>query len=143
MLTRPYRLRGRVEHGAGRGRQVGVPTANLAGVNTLMPAVGVYAGRALVDGQFWPAAIHIGPNPTFHEQVSKLEVHLIGYDGGLYDRWLEVDFLARLRDIQAFGSVDELRRQLAWDVQSAAAVCQQAGNAEPHLHDSQRDDNPT
>ena len=67
MLTQPYRIRGLVIHGAGRGSQLGYPTANLGHVDTLLPGEGIYAGRALVDGQFWPAAISVGANPTFDE----------------------------------------------------------------------------
>ena len=119
MLTRPYRLRGMVTHGAGRGDKIGFPTANLAAVDTLLPGVGVYAGLALHDGAAWPAAINVGPNPTFGEQALKLEVHLIDFSGTLYGQPLEVDFLGRLRDIQPFANVAELQAQLRRDVDSA------------------------
>ncbi len=116
MLTRPYRLRGTVIYGAGRGAQLGYPTANLADVRTLVPGEGIYAGRALADGFAWPAAISLGPNPTFDEGGLKIEVHLIGYQGLLYDRPLEVDFLARLRGVERFASVEELIAQMDRDV---------------------------
>lgn len=118
MLIRPYRIRGLVTHGAARGSRLGFPTANVAGIDTLLPAAGVYAGRAWVDGTGWPAAINLGGNPTFGEQACKLEVHLIGFHGSLYGRPLEVDFLDRLRDIRPFASVTELKEQLARDVQT-------------------------
>jgi riboflavin kinase/FMN adenylyltransferase len=120
LLTQPYRIRGRVARGAGRGEPLGFPTANLVDVETLIPALGVYAGRAIVDQQVWPAAIHIGPNPTFAETTAKLEVHLIGFTGSLYDRELEVDFRSRLRDIHTFPDVTALREQLQKDVAAAA-----------------------
>ena len=66
LLGRPYRIRGTVVRGAGRGRTLGFPTANLGGIDTLLPSEGIYAGRALVDDAVWPAAISLGPNPTFH-----------------------------------------------------------------------------
>ncbi len=100
MLTRPYRVYGKVVHGAGRGRKLGFPTANLAEVRTLLPREGIYAGQMEVDGRAWPAAISLGPNPTFNEQGLKVEAHLIGFDGDLYDRWLGLDFLARLRGVE-------------------------------------------
>jgi riboflavin kinase/FMN adenylyltransferase len=122
MLTQPYRVRGLVTHGAGRGGKIGFPTANVDAIDTLLPAAGVYAGRAYVDDASWPAAINLGPNPTFGEDVLKLEVHLIGLDAPLYGRPLEVDFRARLRDIQPFDSVESLQRQLAADVRRAKEV---------------------
>ncbi len=119
MLTQPYRIRGLVTHGAGRGHKIGFATANLEGIDTLLPGAGVYAGRAIVGAETWAAAINIGPNPTFGEYALKVEVHLIGFAGSLYGQALEVDFLARLRDIQPFASVDALKEQLAKDVARA------------------------
>ena len=116
ILTAPYRVRGKVARGAGRGRQLGFPTANLEQVETLLPIEGIYAGRAEIDGQIWPAAVSLGPNPTFDETGLKLEVHLVGYSGSLYDSHIELDFLARLRDVIRFDSVDELLGQMARDV---------------------------
>ena len=125
LLTRPYRLRGMVTHGAGRGAKIGFPTANLAAIDTLLPGVGVYAGRAWVGGESWPAAINVGPNPTFGEQALKLEVHLIGFSGPLYGQPLEVDFLGRLRDIQPFANVEALREQLGRDVLAARRTAEE------------------
>jgi riboflavin kinase/FMN adenylyltransferase len=115
LLTQPYRIRGMVTHGVGRGHKLGFPTANVDAIDTLVPAIGVYAGRAVVDGTIHPAAIHIGPNPTFHEAGVKVEVHLIGFASTLYGQVLEVDFLARLRDVVPFPSVDALKDQLNKD----------------------------
>lgn len=125
MLTQPYRIRGLVTHGAARGSRLGFPTANVAAVDTLLPAVGVYAGRAVAGGTTWPAAINLGPNPTFGEQGLKVEVHLIGYSGTLYGQLLEVDFLERLRDIRPFASVDELKSQLAQDIDASRRIAAQ------------------
>lgn len=122
MLTAPYRIRGMVTHGAGRGAKLGFPTANLDAIDTLLPADGVYAGRAWLERQSWPAAINIGPNPTFKHVTRKVEAHLIGTRQELYGRPLEVDFRARLRDIQPFPSAAALRDQLAKDVQRARQV---------------------
>ena len=124
LLTAPYRIRGLVTHGARRGATLGFPTANVAAVDTLVPGLGVYAGRALAPAGNWPAAIHIGPNPTFGEHAVKFEVHLIGFEGSLYGQPLEVDFLSRLRDIHPFASVEELKRQLAEDRAAARAIAE-------------------
>ena len=102
-----------VTHGASRGHRLGFPTANMDAIDTLLPAAGVYAGLArLPEGKSCPAAINIGPNPTFGEQALKVEVHLIDWHGALYGEPLEVDFLARLRDIQRFDGIEELKDQL-------------------------------
>jgi riboflavin kinase/FMN adenylyltransferase len=123
LLTRSYRLRGMVTHGAGRGHRIGFPTANLDAIDTLLPATGVYAGRALLsDGAARPAAINIGPNPTFAEHAVKVEVHLLDWSGALYGEPLEVDFLARLRDIQRFDGLEALQAQLRTDVEQVRCI---------------------
>ncbi len=122
MLTRPYRIRGMVTHGAGRGAKIGFPTANIDAIDTILPGNGVYAGSAFFANEQWPAAVNIGPNPTFGEHRWKVEAHLIGYSGSLYGQPLEVDFLARVRETRPFASVDELTRQLQRDVEFAAEV---------------------
>ncbi len=122
MLTAPYRLRGIVTHGAGRGGKIGFPTANLEGIDTLLPADGVYAGIGWSRGESWPAAINIGPNPTFGEDARKVEVHLIGCDETIYGRRLVVDFLERLRGVETFDSQLELTYQIQQDVESAERI---------------------
>ena len=118
MLIQPYRIRGLVTHGVGRGHRIGFPTANLGAVDTLLPASGVYAGRAKFGDRLYPAAINIGSNPTFGEDKLKVEVHLVDFQGTLYGETLEVDFLCRLRDTRPFDSVEQLKRQLERDIQS-------------------------
>ncbi|MGD9634074.1 MAG: bifunctional riboflavin kinase/FAD synthetase [Pirellulales bacterium] len=122
MLSQPYRIRGIVTHGAGRGAKIGFPTANLAGIDTLLPAAGVYAGRAWVTGERWPAAINLGTSPTFGDQSMRVEIHLIGQSESLYGQPMEVDFVARLRDIRPFPSVDALVEQLRSDVAQAKQI---------------------
>lgn len=122
MLTEPYRIRGMVTHGAGRGATIGFPTANLEAIDTLLPAIGVYGGRAWINGDSAAAAINIGPNPTFGEHAFKVEVHLIDRDESLYGEPLEVEFLSKLRDVRLFGSKDELVSQLREDVARARGI---------------------
>jgi len=105
-----------VTHGAGRGSKLGFATANLEAVDTLLPKEGVYAGRAWVNSSVHPAAISLGPNPTFGEGHLKVEVHLLDYEATLYGQPLEVEFLARLRDIVAFDSQEDLIVQLKRDI---------------------------
>ncbi len=118
LLTRPYRIRGMVTHGAGRGSKIGFPTANVDAVDTLLPAAGVYGGRSHFQDQVWPVAVNIGPNPTFGEQRQKVEVHLLDFDGDLYGQPLEVDFDWRVRDVVKFSGPEQLIQQLTNDVQA-------------------------
>jgi riboflavin kinase/FMN adenylyltransferase len=124
-LGRPHRIRGRVAHGAGRGRGLGFPTINLTQIDVLVPAEGVYVGRAWIDGHApaWPAACNIGPNPTFGDQTRKVEAHLIGFAGELYGKSVEIDFLARLRATRPFANVDELLGQIRADVEETRRIC--------------------
>ena len=116
MLSRPYRISGVVTGGAGRGRLLGFPTANLSDIQTLIPAAGVYAGWAAVDGETLPAAIHIGPNPTFAETLPKVEVHLLDQSRQLYGLNLDVDFVRRIRGVVKFDSAEGLKRQIEVDL---------------------------
>lgn len=129
LLTAAYRASGRVVTGAKRGRTLGFPTANLADIPTLVPGQGVYACRAGVagEGRTWPAAVHVGPNASFGETAVSVEAHLVGFEGDLYGRTLDVDFLERLRETRRFASVAELTTQLAADVARAVAVVAAAG----------------
>lgn len=123
MLGHPYRLSGVVERGAGRGQSIGFATANLHEVPVLIPADGVYAAVATLGDQRYPAAVHVGPNPTFGEGGRKLEVHLIGYAGGpLYGTRLSADLVDRIRDTMRFAGVEVLRGQLEEDVRRAAEL---------------------
>jgi riboflavin kinase/FMN adenylyltransferase len=117
LLDRPYRLHGIVGVGQRRGRTIGFPTANLEQASTLVPGDGVYAARAHDDsGAAWPAAVNVGPNPTFGEGARKIEAHLLGFSGDLYGRPLSLDFLHRLRDTRPFAGVAELVAQLHQDI---------------------------
>ncbi len=126
LLGHPYRLTGTVGRGAGRGRGLGTPTANLTEVATLLPAHGVYAGTAVVDGTRHAAAVNVGPNPTFGDEATKIEAHLVGFAGDLYGRVLDLDLHTRLRDVRSFESADELRSQIAEDVRRAVEAVEKA-----------------
>ncbi len=125
MLTRPYRIRGMVTHGAARGGSLGFPTANLDAIDTLIPAAGVYAGRTYVDGRAHWSAIHIGPNPTFGDDLLKVESHLLDFESSLYGRVIEVDFITRLRDIHRFDSAQQLLKQLEQDIKATRSIAHQ------------------
>lgn len=116
LLGHPYRLSGVVGSGSARGREIGFPTANLMQTETLVPGDGVYAAKVEMEGIVYPAAVNVGPNPTFGESAKKVEVHLLDYQGDLYGKRLDVDFLIRIRDVTRFTSVEDLQRRLLEDV---------------------------
>lgn len=117
LLTAAYQLQGMVVRGAGRGRTLGFPTANLAEIPTLIPAPGVYACRALIAGEPHAAAVHIGPNPTFGDDRTKVEVHLLDFSQNLYGEQLELEFHCQVREVRQFPDAEALRGQLAADLQ--------------------------
>ena len=117
MLTRPYRIRGMVTHGRNRATAMGFPTANLDAIDTLIPATGVYAGMAWVKDKPYAAAIHIGPNPTFGEDETKFEVHLLDFHETIYGQILKVDMISRIRDIRTFEDPELLQSQLKRDIE--------------------------
>ncbi len=117
MLTRPFRLSGIVDTGAGRGKQVLVPTANLTQVDSLIPAQGVYGGIVRLDGHAYRAAVNIGPNPTFGETIPKVEIHVLQWQGDLYGQSLDCDLICWIRGIQKFESKEALLTQIRADIE--------------------------
>jgi riboflavin kinase/FMN adenylyltransferase len=148
LLGRPHRIRGVVVAGRGRGKGLGYPTANLEQVDVLLPGEGIYAGQArlpqktthqpeaqareLLDSPpslalragetVHPAALSVGPNPTFGETAAKVEAFVLDYRADLYGQTIEIDFLARLRDIRKFESAGELAAQMARDVEQTRQI---------------------
>jgi len=110
---------GTVVHGDARGRTLGFPTANLALQPGALPPTGVYAVEAVVDGETYAAVANLGERPTFEASGPSLEVHLLDYDGDLYGRELEVSFRVLLRDERRFEGPDQLKAQIARDVEAA------------------------
>ena len=99
---------------------MGIPTANLSQVETMLPRDGIYAGTAEVDGETHKAAISIGTKPTFGESARVLEAHLIAFDGALHQYgWaLTVTISHWLREQVTFESVDALQMQIEADIQT-------------------------
>ncbi|MCE5272934.1 riboflavin biosynthesis protein RibF [bacterium] len=117
LLGRFYSFSGRVVHGAGRGRKLGHPTANLVPLferKQLFPS-GVYAARVSLDGRWVQGALYWGPRPTFNEDEPGLELNLYEFEADLYDRVLEVEVVERIRPIRSFPDSDELIRQMDRD----------------------------
>ncbi len=128
MLGRHPRLEGVVITGERRGRTLGFPTANLAlTTNYLLPANGIYAVYAEIDGRLLPAVANIGVRPTFGVNDRLVEVFVLDYDGDLYGQRLGVQIVKRLRDELRFASVGALIAQMHADVDIARAVLAGSG----------------
>lgn len=110
---------GTVVQGAGRGRKLGFPTANLEfNPDLVLPGEGVYLTWCILpSGQGLPSVTSIGKNPTFTGEVQTIEAFILDFDADLYNQVLEVQFLQRLRDITRFDSVDKLKEQIRQDVE--------------------------
>ncbi|MFQ6049285.1 MAG: riboflavin biosynthesis protein RibF [Phycisphaerae bacterium] len=121
-LGRPYSLWGRVVPGDRRGGQLGVPTANIEVADQLVPPPGVYAGRAYVGRQNLPAAVHIGPAPTFNRSRALVEAHLLDFDGQLYDQPIRLELLRWIRGLASFPTAQQLGRQIQHDLHRVRSV---------------------
>lgn len=124
-LGHPYSITGSVAHGFQEGRRIGFPTANIVpeSAEKLVPGNGVYATRVSVEGGEWmPAMLNIGTNPTFQRQQTTIEAHIIGFEGDIYGRKVRVKFGRKLRDEQRFESVEALQKQLEADKKEVLMV---------------------
>ena len=129
LLGRPYPVKGKVLRGAGRGRSLGFPTANLRPDRPLILAPGVYAARALWNGTRADAVVNVGYRPTFGEEQYWIETYIFDFSGDLYDRELTVEFLHRIRAEMKFAGVEALKRQVALDMETARRLLRDEGAA--------------
>ncbi|MDQ2892656.1 MAG: bifunctional riboflavin kinase/FAD synthetase [Pseudomonadota bacterium] len=123
LLTRPFAIRGVVQHGDKVGRTIGYPTANIDLGNYLRPAYGIYAvtGR-LADGRMLKGAANLGVRPTFDPPKELLEPYFFDFDGDLYGQEIEVSLVEYLRAEAKFDSLDALTAQMDADCDRARAI---------------------
>jgi len=125
-LGRYPTVRGRVVVGAGRGKELGFPTANLeAPEKRVIPADGVYAVRVQWGAENRPAVANVGTRPTFGEGKRLVEAHILDFEGDLYGEELRLEFIERLRPERRFASVEELVSQMHLDVSRARKILDQ------------------
>ena len=135
LLGQPYQINGLVVHGDGRGRTIGIPTANLEPwPQKYLPKAGVYACWAEVDGRRWGAVTNLGFRPTFDNQPPepRLEAHFLDYRGDLYGKSVRLAFIQRQRDEQRFPSIPALVEQIQHDISRSREILA----ALPHLGQS-------
>lgn len=120
LMGHSYSLHGPVIHGDARGRTIDVPTANIgySHEDKMIPANGIYACWAYLNGQKYQAATNIGVNPTFtpDKQIPNVEAHLLDFKREIYDADMQLEFIARLRNELRFDSVSELLEQIWKDI---------------------------
>ena len=123
LLGRPYVVRGEVVVGDRRGRSIGFPTANvLPDPAQAIPGRGVYAGFVYIGKEAHPACTNVGVAPTFGRGQNRVEAYLIGFEGDLYGRIVDVSFVRRIRPEKRFSGVEELKEQIARDVDQARRI---------------------
>lgn len=123
-LTTDFEIEGLVVKGDQIGRTIGYPTANLQidDPYKLIPAEGVYITTAVIDDKEWPCMLNIGKRPTIHQDGElRIEAHILDYNGDLYEQNLRLKFKSYLREDQSFGSLDELKQQIAKDEKATRA----------------------
>lgn len=129
LLGRWYVVSGKVVHGDGRGKHIGIPTANVsAWQKRLMPPSGVYAARVEVDKSRFDAVLSIGNRPTFYFPPSEqtVEVHILDFENDIYGKTIQVEFIEFLRAEMKFESATELAAQIHQDIQKTREVLNHA-----------------
>ena len=122
-LGRYPTVAGVVIKGRGVGQSLGYPTVNLApSAVKMLPGAGVYAGFVLIRGTRYGVMVNVGSRPTFCDSTNGVEAHILGFEGNLYDRFLTLHLVERLRDVKKFGSAEELSCQLRLDSQQIVWV---------------------
>jgi riboflavin kinase/FMN adenylyltransferase len=119
LLGHHWEIEGVVELGDQRGRTIGFPTANVALGEHLRPRFGVYAVRALLDGEWRDAVANLGRRPTFGKLKENFEIHLFDFSGDLYGKVLRVALVEFIRPEMKFGGLDQLKAQIAADGEAA------------------------
>jgi riboflavin kinase/FMN adenylyltransferase len=119
LLGRPFALAGEIRPGTGQGRNLVVPTLNLASEQECLPKLGVYATETLVEGKRYRSATNVGVRPTFDGGRLAIESHLLDFSNNLTTGPMEVRFLRRLRDERKFSGPAALREQVLKDVAQA------------------------
>ncbi len=125
LLGHRYSLHGPVMHGDGRGRTIGIPTANIDySKDKVIPSKGIYACWVNIGTEKFRTMTNIGTNPTFtpDKQTPNVEAYLLDFDRDLYEQDIKVEFVQRLRDELKFSSVDALLEQIRLDVQKGREI---------------------
>ena len=128
LVGRPFSLHGHVITGAGRGIELGFPTANLdIDLEQALPTDGVYATWAYINGKAYQSMTNIGTRPTFGGSKRMVEVYLLDYHSDLYGHELKIDIIARLRGEKQFDTPQQLKKQITEDIKRGRAILNTEG----------------
>jgi riboflavin kinase/FMN adenylyltransferase len=125
LLGRDFRIHGTVIHGDGRGKTIGVPTANLEiDQSRAVPCAGVYACRVILGDQRYPAVTNIGVRPTFEDTpvAPRVETHILDFDRDLYGEEIGLEFVAFLRPERKFDGIESLVAQIHADIEKGREI---------------------
>jgi len=128
-LGRYYELQGKVIHGDGRGKHIGLPTANIKPWGKkIIPAGGVYSAFVKIDGMLHPSVVSIGVRPTFYDSPAEqtIEIHILDFKLDIYEKNLQVYFVSRIRSEEKFKSIKSLMEQIQKDINHAREVLSNA-----------------
>ncbi len=130
LIGRLFSLHGRVILGVGRGKELGFPTANLdISSEQALPADGIYVTWAYINNEAYPSVTNIGQRPTFGGGERIVEVYILDYHSDLYGYELKIDIIERLRDEKQFDTADELKKQMAEDINQGRAILNSRGRS--------------
>lgn len=118
ILGRPYSILGKVVSGKNRGNKLGFPTANIEPTHSYtIPKSGVYMTNTIIDNKKYLSATNIGYNPTFNEDILKVETHILDFSGNIYGEMIKIEFIDFIRDDIKFGNIDDLINQMKNDIE--------------------------
>jgi riboflavin kinase / FMN adenylyltransferase len=133
LLGRWYSVKGEIVHGDGRGKHIGIPTANIEPWSEkLIPGIGIYAAYVEWNGRFYQAVVNIGIRPTFYSKptLQTIEVHLLDFDHDIYGFRLNLYFVKRIRDEMKFNSAEELMLKIRNDIKDTREILKHATTKE-------------
>ncbi|MCE5250656.1 bifunctional riboflavin kinase/FAD synthetase [bacterium] len=132
LIGEDYSLQGKVIRGDGRGKKIGIPTANIepGSSDKILPGKGAYAGWAEIDGIRKTAVINMGSRPTFNIHCDAIETHIIDFQGDLYGKDIRIGFTQKLRNIVKFNDQQDLLRQINSDIETTKKI---------YCHDKRRE----
>ncbi|MBI2335493.1 MAG: bifunctional riboflavin kinase/FAD synthetase [Deltaproteobacteria bacterium] len=122
LLGRYYYMDGTIIRGKARGKKLGIPTANLAPQNTLIPTTGVYATKVRFKNRLYPSVTNVGLNPTFGKNPLSIETYILNFKKDIYGEKIRLYFLSQIREERKFESIEALKTQIAEDIRLAKRI---------------------
>ncbi|HCC68312.1 MAG TPA: riboflavin biosynthesis protein RibF [Nitrospiraceae bacterium] len=122
LLGRHYAITGIVIRGDGRGKAIGVPTANIAPIHEIIPASGVYAVKLFIRNRYYSGIANVGYRPTFDRNTLTMEVNIFNFDEDIYGEEITLSFIRKIRDEMKFIDINSLIQQINLDIETARKI---------------------